>query len=65
MRVGYLMLHEGDWKGNPIFPASWLQHLTESTAYINMRSNRDCYWGTQNPADLYRTTPTWRATGPS
>ena len=21
-----------------------------------MRSNRDCYWGTQYPADLYRTT---------
>ena len=35
MRVGYLMLHEGDWKGNPIFPASWLQHFTESTAYSN------------------------------
>ena len=56
MRVGYLMLHEGDWKGNSIFPAAWLQHFTASTAYINMRSNRDCYWGTQYPADLYRTT---------
>ena len=56
MRVGYLMLHEGDWKGNSILPAAWLQHFTASTAYINMRSNRDCYWGTQYPADLYRTT---------
>ena len=56
MRVGYLMLHEGDWKGNRLFPAPWLRHFTDTTAYINMRSNRDCYWGTQYPADLYRTT---------
>ena len=56
MRVGYLMLHEGDWKGNRLFPASWLRNFTDTTAYINMRSNRDCYWGTQYPADLYRTT---------
>jgi len=50
MRVGYLMLHEGDWKGNPIFPASWPQHFTESTECTST-----C-WGTQYPADLYRTT---------
>ena len=56
MRIGYLMLHQGDWKGNRIFPASWLQHFTESTAYPNLRSNHDCRWGTQYPADLYRTT---------
>jgi CubicO group peptidase (beta-lactamase class C family) len=56
MRIGYLMLHEGDWKGNRIFPASWIQQFTESTAYPNLRSNRDCRWGTQYPPDLYRTT---------
>jgi CubicO group peptidase (beta-lactamase class C family) len=56
MRVGYLMLHEGDWKGKRIFPASWLRRFTGSTAYANLRSNRDCYWGAKYPADLYRTT---------
>ncbi|HEY7614770.1 MAG TPA: serine hydrolase [Gemmatimonadales bacterium] len=56
MRIGYLMLHEGDWKGNRIFPAEWLRQFTESTAYRNLRSNRDCTWGARYPADLYRTT---------
>ena len=56
MRVGYLMLHEGDWKGRRIFPATWIRRFTGSNAYINLRSNRDCYWGAKYPADLYRTT---------
>ena len=56
MRVGYLMLHEGDWSGRRIFPASWLRRFTGSAAYPNIRSNRDCSWGAQYPADLYRTT---------
>jgi CubicO group peptidase (beta-lactamase class C family) len=56
MRVGYLMLHEGDWKGKRIFPTSWLRRFTQSTAYLNLRSNRDCFWGAKYPADLYRTT---------
>jgi CubicO group peptidase (beta-lactamase class C family) len=56
MRVGYLMLHEGDWKGKRLFPDSWLRSFTDTTTYINLRSNRDCYWGTQYPADLYRST---------
>ena len=56
MRIGYLMLHEGDWNGRRIFPASWLRQFTGSTAYRNIRSNRDCAWGAKYPADLYRTT---------
>ena len=56
MRVGYLMLHEGDWKGKRLFPASWIRRFTGSTAYLNLRSNRDCFWGAKYPADLYRTT---------
>jgi CubicO group peptidase (beta-lactamase class C family) len=56
MRIGYLMLHEGDWDGRRIFPASWIRQFTGSTAYRNIRSNRDCYWGAKYPADLYRTT---------
>lgn len=56
MRVGYLLLHEGDWNGRRIFPASWIRRFTQSTAYHNLRTNRDCYWGRQYPADLYRTT---------
>ncbi len=56
MRVGYLMLHEGDWNGRRIFSAAWLRRFTGSTAYPNLRSNRDCRWGAKYPADLYRTT---------
>ena len=56
MRIGYLMLHEGDWNGRRIFAASWLRRFTGSTAYRNIRSNHDCYWGAKYPADLYRTT---------
>jgi hypothetical protein len=56
MRIGYLMLHEGDWNGRRIFPTAWLRRFTGSTAYRNIRSNRDCYWGAKYPADLYRTT---------
>lgn len=56
MRMGYLMLHEGDWKGRRIFTTSWIRQFTGSTAYLNMRSNRDCFWGAKYPADLYRTT---------
>ena len=56
MRVGYLMLHEGNWDGRRIFPASWLRRFTGSTAYPNLRTNRDCRWGAKYPADMYRTT---------
>ncbi len=55
MRLGYLMLHEGDWNGRRIFQASWLRRFTGSTAYPNLRTNRDCRWGAKYPADLYRT----------
>jgi Beta-lactamase len=56
MRVGYLMLREGNWNGRRIFAASWLRRFTGSTAYPNIRTNRDCRWGAKYPADLYRTT---------
>jgi PKD repeat protein len=55
-RMGYLMLHEGDWNGNQIVPASWLRQFTGSAAYPNIRSNVSCRWGSKYPADLYRTT---------
>jgi len=56
MRLGYLMLHEGDWNGRRIFPAAWIRRFTGSTAYQNLRTNRDCSWGAKYPRDLYRTT---------
>jgi CubicO group peptidase (beta-lactamase class C family) len=55
-RIGYLMLHEGDWDGRQVFPVAWLRHFTGSAAYRNIRSNVDCRWGTRYPADLIRTT---------
>ena len=54
-RLGYLMLHEGDWSGRRLFAAAWLRRFTGSTAYPNVRTNRDCYWGARYPADMYRT----------
>jgi CubicO group peptidase (beta-lactamase class C family) len=54
-RLGYLMLYEGDWNGRRIFPAAWIRRFTGSTAYPNLRTNRDCRWGAKYPADLYRT----------
>jgi CubicO group peptidase (beta-lactamase class C family) len=56
MRLGYLMLHEGDWGGRRIFSTAWLRRFTGSTAYPNIRSNHDCRWGAKYPADMYRTT---------
>jgi CubicO group peptidase (beta-lactamase class C family) len=56
MRIGYLMLHEGDWDGTRIFPASWIRQFTTSTDYRNLRTNLDCRWGRMYPADMYRTT---------
>ena len=56
MRVGYLMLHEGNWNGKQLLPAAWLRKFTGSTAYTNLRTNRDCRWGAKYPADMYRTT---------
>jgi PKD repeat protein len=55
-RLGYLMLHEGDWNGTRLFPASWLRQFTSSPAYRNIRSNVDCRWGSKYPSDMYRTT---------
>jgi PKD repeat protein/CubicO group peptidase (beta-lactamase class C family) len=55
-RIGYLMLHEGDWNGTELVPQSWLRQFTTSPAYRNIRSNVDCRWGNKFPSDMYRTT---------
>ena len=55
-RIGYLMLHGGNWNGQRIFAEAWLRQFTGSPAYRNIRSNVDCRWGARYPADLYRTT---------
>lgn len=55
-RIAYLMLHEGDWNGTRIFPASWIRQFTSSSGYYNIRTNLDCRWGAGYPADMYRTS---------
>jgi CubicO group peptidase (beta-lactamase class C family) len=55
-RIGYLMLHEGEWNGAELLPASWLRQFTTVPAYPNIRSNADCRWGGKYPGDMYRTT---------
>lgn len=54
-RLGYLLLHEGHWDGHRIFPAEWLRQFITVPAYPNLRSNQDCHWGLDYPADLYST----------
>ena len=54
-RIGYLLLHEGNWAGRRIFPAAWIRRFTTVAEYPNLRSNVDCYWGRDYPADLYST----------
>jgi CubicO group peptidase (beta-lactamase class C family) len=56
VRLGYLLLHEGDWAGRSIVPADWLRQFTSTTGYPNLLSNRDCSWGPAYPADMYLTT---------
>jgi CubicO group peptidase (beta-lactamase class C family) len=53
-RLAYLLLHEGDWSGNQIFSPSWIRQFTSRPGYPNIRSNANCYWGTQYPKDMYR-----------
>ena len=55
-RLGYLMLHEGQWDGLEIFQPAWIRQFTTSAAYKNIRSNVDCRWGAKYPSDMYRTT---------
>ncbi len=55
-RIGYLMLHEGQWDGIEIFQPSWIRQFTTSAVYKNIRSNADCRWGAKYPRDMYRTT---------
>lgn len=53
-RLAYLMLKEGRWNDRQIFPASWLKKFTASP-YPNIRSNVDGFFGSQYPADMFRT----------
>jgi CubicO group peptidase (beta-lactamase class C family) len=54
-RIGYLLLHEGNWAGRRIFPAAWIRRFTTVAGYPNLRTNVDCYWGRDYPTDLYST----------
>ena len=53
-RLAYLMLKEGRWDDKQVFPASWLKKFT-ALPYPNIRSNVDGYFGSQYPADMFRT----------
>jgi CubicO group peptidase (beta-lactamase class C family) len=53
-RLAYLLLHEGNWSGNQIFPSSWIRRFTTASGYPNISSNAGCRWGNQYPKDMYR-----------
>lgn len=53
-RFGYLMLHEGSWKGEQILPEGWVESFVATPYYPNLRSNVDGYLHEEFPEDLYR-----------
>jgi CubicO group peptidase (beta-lactamase class C family) len=53
-RFGYLMLHDGSWKGEQILPQGWVRSFVTTPYYPNLRSNVDGYLHDQFPKDLYR-----------
>ena len=53
-RFGFLMMHDGDWKGEQILPKGWVQSFVTTPYYPNLRSNVDGYLHDQFPKDIYR-----------
>ena len=53
-RLAYLMLRDGRWEGDQLVPTAWLDTFRTSSAYANIRSNADGYYGASYPADMFR-----------
>lgn len=53
-RFGYLMMHDGNWKGEQILPEGWVESFVKTPEYPNLRSNVDGYLNDQFPEDFYR-----------
>lgn len=52
-RFAYFLLMEGKWKDQHIVPAGWIESLTSTPFYPNLRSNVDGYFGEQYPKDMF------------
>lgn len=52
-RFAYFLLRDGQWNGQQIVDISWVKKFRESTAYINIRSNQDGFFG-QYPKEMFR-----------
>lgn len=52
-RFSYFLLRDGRWNDHQIVDASWVEKFRKSTAYINIRSNHDGFFGPY-PKDMFR-----------
>ena len=52
-RCAYFLLMKGKWKDQQIIPAGWIDSLTSTPFYPNLRSNVDGYFGEQYPKDMF------------
>ncbi|SHH88402.1 serine hydrolase domain-containing protein [Desulfofustis glycolicus] len=53
-RFAYLLLREGRWRQQQLVAKQWLQEMTSTPFYENLRSNSDGYLGQHYPPDLLR-----------
>ena len=52
-RFAYFLLTKGRWKDRQIVPAGWIESLTSTPFYPNLRSNVDGYFGELYPEDIF------------
>ena len=52
-RFAYFLLMGGRWKDQQILPAGWIESLTSTPFYPNLRSNVDGFFGEQYPQDMF------------
>lgn len=53
-RFAYFIMKGGRWKDRQLLPEGWLDELTSTPYYPNLRSNVDGYFGERYPRDLIR-----------
>jgi hypothetical protein len=52
-RFAYFLLRDGNWGGEQLVPASWIQRFRLSSRYPNIRSNVDGFFG-RYPKSMFR-----------
>ncbi|MDJ0955818.1 MAG: serine hydrolase [Arenicellales bacterium] len=52
-RFAYFLLRGGRWKDQQIVPSGWIESLSSTPFYPNLRSNVDGYFGETYPEDMF------------